>query len=237
MRWLVYTLGYGHHHGRYVQSVHVAITTPLALVPTLRLSSPWLIHNWRPVFPIPLHPFCPSRHPLPSGNPQFVLCIYGSVSLFISSLSRFHTWYLSLSDLFHLASYPPGHPCCSFEPPSLTWNTASPLPPSSLLSQHPVLHLFSRVVWEIENKYVSLLMSVSACPEDKISTSHCSWKWPAISSPGPPSPDHLNRHHPELTDVPGLRHALDFLPLPAQATFSVWNSLYLLLLLRDSSVF
>ena len=39
-------------------------------------------HKWKPVPPTALHPFCPSPHPLPSGNHQLLLCIYRSGSAF-----------------------------------------------------------------------------------------------------------------------------------------------------------
>ena len=39
-------------------------------------------HNWKPVSPTPLHLFCPSPHPCPSGNHSFVLCIYRLDSAF-----------------------------------------------------------------------------------------------------------------------------------------------------------
>lgn len=53
---------------------------------------------------------------LPSGNPQFSVFII-LLLLFVVLFFRFHIVEscgisLSLSDLFHLASHPPGRPCC-----------------------------------------------------------------------------------------------------------------------------
>ena len=64
-----------------------AITISLTIFLTLYLSSLWFIHNWKPCtshFPpsiLHIHPY-----PIPSGNHQFVLCIYGSVSAFSDCL-------------------------------------------------------------------------------------------------------------------------------------------------------
>ena len=39
-------------------------------------------HNWKPVSPIPVHPFYLTPSLLPSGSHQFVLCIYRYDSAF-----------------------------------------------------------------------------------------------------------------------------------------------------------
>ena len=65
-----------------------------------------LFYSWKFVPLNPLHLFHPSLHPLPSGNHQFLLCIYESISVLLCLFICFvfeilHVneivWYLSFS--------------------------------------------------------------------------------------------------------------------------------------------
>ena len=68
-----YTLYYGHRICNYHLSAVNYI--PCVFIPVI-----YLFHNWEPVSPTALHPFCPSTTLLPSDNHQLSLFIYGSVS-------------------------------------------------------------------------------------------------------------------------------------------------------------
>ena len=66
-------------------STYNAITIPLTICPMLYLSSLWFTHSITgSLYPSLLFThFAHSPDLLPSGNHQFVLCIYGSVSAFL----------------------------------------------------------------------------------------------------------------------------------------------------------
>ena len=67
----------GHHLSPYYTFI-----ISLTMFPMLYLSYLWLIHSVTGSLypPSPLHLFYSSSKPLPSGNHQFVFCIYKSVS-------------------------------------------------------------------------------------------------------------------------------------------------------------
>ena len=92
-------LCYAHRKCRYGLSPHDTITMPVAVFPMLCLLFPWLT-NWITgslYLPLPITHFAPSP-PSPSGNHQFVFCIYKSDSAFCSFVYssvlffRFHIW-------------------------------------------------------------------------------------------------------------------------------------------------
>lgn len=83
------------------------ITVPLTTFTMLYLSSLWFVHSVTTnlYLPLPFAHFAHSLTTLSSGNYYCVLCVYGSVYLFICLLDLTYKWNhtVFLFDLFHLA--------------------------------------------------------------------------------------------------------------------------------------